>query len=182
MDSAYQFRAVPTARRMGTGFEVSLIGCYTRDMTPCVHWEELKYALRQVLHMVIITIWSTCRRAYFNYVCITEVVMSRVLLNPFTAGVAITPFENQPLINLPFTPNLHFPKIPKDSDRHQYTCRRFVWILYTTNGHTNAVESRASTQQQPTATSVLPNTPSHNQPINSIPDGILLLAVSLRLK
>ena len=38
----------------------------------------LKYVLRPVLHMVTITIWSTGRKVYFEYICLVNFDMSQV--------------------------------------------------------------------------------------------------------
>jgi len=51
----------------------------TRGISRFVTQTDLRYVLRQVLHMVIVTIWSTCRRTYLKSVCMTNLDMPRVL-------------------------------------------------------------------------------------------------------
>ena len=58
------------------------------DISRFITQTDLKYVLRLVLHIVIVNIWSTGRRTYFKYVCVTNLDMSqvRLALNQFVTG------------------------------------------------------------------------------------------------
>jgi hypothetical protein len=60
---------------------------YTRGISRFITQTDLRYVLQPVLHMVTITIWSTCRRTYLQSVCVTNLDMPRVLGGKFISVV-----------------------------------------------------------------------------------------------